>query len=309
MISVCCPRCLLLNHVPDEHEGKRAKCQTCKTSFTLSRYKPEDHIKPDLYFEDPSVRTPLRRVFEALDALCRLINPPPKATDLYVRKMLELVTDDMMLSEEDAENLIAYGEELGLPESDQKALQQHGLRKLLRLLMEDGVLDEEELDSLRSVEANGLLPEGALTEFSAAMERPRILGLIEAGQLPILPSNLLDCPKKDEVLHWTDAFEEVGLTKTKLKSKEDLELFITSQRLLMVFENGKTRSIPWPKVCAAGREDVQTDTSGVVRLLSITKSTAKTPLYLYGGDTEVAVLLINGIKQGVLHSTGIVSAD
>ena len=309
MITACCPRCLVLKQIGDQHVGKKGKCPNCKTRFTLKNYIASEHVKSEKSFEDPVVDSPLGGIFEWIDWVYNKLIPPPSPQSLYIEKMLDLVRDDMKFSEDDAKNLLAYGAELEIPKNNQVQLQMTALRNLIQIFTEDDVLDEQELASLQSIEGNSLLPQGVLRQFAAIMDRPKVMGMIHSGSLPVLTGSFIEKPKKDEVLYWMDDFILVSIAKTKVTLKEELTILVTNKRILMQSLGKNPRSIAWDKFELAFDHSVDLNDGGKLGFLAISKSTAKKPQHFCQGDIELAILLMNGVKNGTLKLTGMVSLD
>jgi len=58
-MKVQCPHCKKILSVPDEYEGKRIKCLSCKASFLAKEFVPPLPVKPTP-IEQPSGPSPIR---------------------------------------------------------------------------------------------------------------------------------------------------------------------------------------------------------------------------------------------------------
>ena len=305
MTATCCPNCLWLKDVSASDFGRHVNCPVCKTEFDIYDYKPTDFILPDSAFEYPVPKSPLKLAFDFLSWCWSGMQKKPKPEQRYIDRMIELTRDDGIFSPDDAKDLDEYAFQLGLPDSEKKRLQYSGLCSLIQIFCRDGVLDDDERRSLESVVSNGLVTAEDLNSFASTLQKPLLKGMLRAGRLPVMPTDLLESPRKNEILHWAGKFTPAKQTKTILRYESSVDMMITNLRIVLQYDDIAPKSIAWDKLKNAYYHSVKVADGSTHVLLALLKYTAKKPLLLANGDKETAVQIIKGIRSGSLKMEGI----
>ena len=305
MTATCCPNCLWKSEIAETDIGRQADCPVCKTAFEVFAYEPKDFIKPDSEFEYPEPKSAFKLVFAFISWLYNGMQKKASPEELYIDRMIELTRDDGIFSPEDAKALEEYAFQVGLPEVNRKRLQSVGLGRLIQIFCRDGVLDDDERRALETVVKNGLVTVEDVKKFEATLQKPMLKGILQAGRLPVLPTDLLDKPKKNEILHWAGTFTQAKETKTMVKYEYPVDIMITNQRVVLQAHHLGPKSIAWEKLSQAYFYTVKLKDGTAPVLLALLKKNAKKPLLFANGDKELAIQIITGIKSGQLKMEGI----